>query len=67
MSFARLFRDIAQDKRIYVGFRPSTMQALQSATEAYDVGLFEDSNLCVMQERRITIMPKDIKLAPRIH
>ena len=36
------------------------------ATEAYQVGLFEDTNLCAIHAKRVTIMPKDIQLARRI-
>ena len=34
--------------------------ALQEAAEAYLVGLFEDTNLCAIHAKRVTIMPKDI-------
>ena len=37
--------------------------ALQEAAEAYLVGLFEDTNLCVIYAKRVTIMPKDMQLA----
>ncbi|XP_026460947.1 histone H3.3a-like [Papaver somniferum] len=40
--------------------------ALQEAAEAYLVGLFEDTNLCAIHAKRVTIMPKDIQLAKRI-
>ena len=42
------------------------MLALQEACEAYLVGLFEDSNLCALHAKRVTIIPKDIQLARRI-
>ncbi|CAH6806775.1 unknown_gene_426 [Phodopus roborovskii] len=32
----------------------------------YLVGLFEDTNLCAIHAKRVTIMPKDIQLARRI-
>jgi histone H3 len=35
---------------------------LQEAAEAYLVGLFEDTNLCAIHAKRVTIMPKDIQL-----
>jgi hypothetical protein len=35
--------------------------ALQEASEAYLVGLFEDTNLCAIHVKRVTIMPKDIQ------
>jgi len=30
------------------------------------LGLFEDTNLCAIHAKRVTIMPKDIQLARRI-
>ena len=39
---------------------------VQEASEAYLVGLFEDTNLCAIHAKRVTIMPKDIQLARRI-
>ncbi|XP_065086717.1 uncharacterized protein LOC135708543 [Ochlerotatus camptorhynchus] len=33
---------------------------------AYLVGLIEDTNLCDIHAKRVTIMPKDIQLARRI-
>ncbi|VAH06634.1 unnamed protein product [Triticum turgidum subsp. durum] len=46
--------------------RNSAVSALQEAAEAYLVGLFEDTNLCAIHAKRVTIMPKDIQLARRI-
>ena len=40
--------------------------ALQEASEAYLVCLFEDANLCAIHAKRVTLMPKDIQLARRI-
>ena len=37
-----------------------------ASAEAYLVGLFEDTNLCAVHAKRVTIMPKDIQLARRI-
>jgi histone H3 len=42
------------------------MLALQEASEAHLVGLFEDANLCAIHGKRVTIMPKDMHLARRI-
>lgn len=42
------------------------IMALQEATEAYLVHLFEDTNLCAIHAKRVTIMQKDIQLARRI-
>lgn len=42
------------------------MLALQEAAEAYLVSLFEDTNLCAIHARRVTIMTRDLQLAKRI-
>lgn len=43
-----------------------SISLFQEASEAYLVGLFEDTNLCAIHAKRVTIMPKDIQLARRI-
>ena len=47
-------------------FQSQAILALQEATESYLVGLFEDTNLCAIHAKRVTIMPKDLQLARRI-
>ncbi|ODM96416.1 histone H3.3 [Orchesella cincta] len=47
-------------------FRCLAIGALQEAAEAYLVGLFEDTNLCAIHTKRVTIMKKDLDLARRI-
>ena len=47
-------------------FQSQALQALQEATEAYLVGLFEDTNLCAIHAKRSTVMKKDMELARRI-
>lgn len=64
--FQRLVREIAQDYKSDIRFQSTAVLALQEASEAYLVGLFEDTNLCAMHAKRVTIMPKDIQLARRI-
>ncbi|KAK4386576.1 histone H3.2 [Sesamum angolense] len=61
-----LVREIAQDFKTDLRFQSSAVAALQEAAEAYLVGLFEDTNLCAIHAKRVTIMPKDIQLARRI-
>ena len=63
LPFQQLVREIAQDLKGGVNFASGAILALQEATEAYLVGLFEDTNLCAIHVKRITIMPKDIQLA----
>ncbi|XP_061576496.1 uncharacterized protein LOC133442501 [Cololabis saira] len=66
LPFQRLVREIAQDFKTDLRFQSAAIGALQEASEAYLVGLFEDTNLCAIHAKRVTIMPKDIQLARRI-
>ena len=66
LPFQRLVREIAQDFKTDQHFQSSAVLVLQEAAEAYLVGLFEDTNLCAIHAKRVTIMPKDIQLARRI-
>lgn len=66
LPFQRLVREIAQDFKKDLRFQGSAITALQEASEAYLVSLFEDTNLCAIHAKRVTIMPKDIQLALRI-
>jgi histone H3 len=61
-----LIRKIASEFKNDLRFQSSAVLALQEATEAYLVGLFEDTNLAAIHAKRVTIMPKDIQLARRI-
>ena len=47
-------------------FQSHAVLALQEAAEAYLVGLFEDTNLCAIHAKRVTIMPKDLSLCRRV-
>jgi histone H3 len=40
--------------------------ALQEAAEAYMIGVFEDTNLCAIHCKRVTIMAKDMQLVRRL-
>ena len=64
--FQRLIREIAQDFKTSLRFQLASISALQEAAEAYLVGIFEDTNLCAIHAKRVTIMPRDIQLARRI-
>ncbi|XP_072802048.1 histone H3.3A-like isoform X2 [Vicugna pacos] len=58
-------REIAQDFKTDLRFQSAAIGALQEASEAYLVGLSEDTNLCAVPAKCVTIMPKDIQLACR--
>lgn len=64
--FQKLVREIAQEFKTDLRFQSTAILALQEAAEAYIVGLFEDTNLCAIHAKRVTIMPKDMQLARRI-
>ncbi|KAG6534403.1 hypothetical protein ZIOFF_008289 [Zingiber officinale] len=66
LPFQRLVREIAQNYKTDLRFQSHAVLALQEAAEAYLVGLFEDTNLCAIHAKRVTIMPKDVQLARRI-
>ena len=66
IPFQRLVREIAQDFKTDLRFQGSAVLALQEASEAYIVGLFEDTNLCAIHANRVTITVKDMQLARRI-
>jgi histone H3/H4 len=64
--FQRLVREVAQEIKLDIRFQSSSVLALQEACEAYLVGLFEDTQLCAVHAKRVTIMVSDIQLARRI-
>ena len=66
LPFVRVVQEIAQDFKTDLRFQSSAIGALQEACEAYLVGLYEDTNLCAIYAKHVTIMPKDMQLALRI-
>jgi len=75
LPFARVVREIALDMITDAGgeysdaglrWQSSAILALQEASEAFLVHLFEDANLCAIHAKRVTIMTRDIHLARRI-
>ena len=61
LPFQRLVREIAQDFKTDLRFQSTAIMALQEASESYLVSLFEDTNLCAIHAKRVTIKPKDIQ------
>ena len=74
--FNKLIKEISQEYRVcpdgpgmpsvQVRFQSTALVALQEAAENFIVGLFEDVNLLAVHARRVTVMPRDIRLAFRI-
>ena len=66
LPFMRLCQEVAQDFKVGLRFGKNAVLALQEASEAYLIGVFEDTNLAAIHGKRITIMPKDVQLTRRI-
>jgi histone H3 len=66
LPFQRLVREVAGDIRSDMRFQSVALLALQEASEAYLVSVFEDTNLCAIHAKRVTILVKDMQLARRI-
>lgn len=67
LPFQRLVREIALDIRTDLRLQSAAIMALREAAEAFLVGLFEDSALCAIHAKRVTIIPKDVQLALRLN
>jgi histone H3 len=66
LPFQRLVREITQDFKTDLRYQGSAVLALQEAAEAYIIGIFEDTNLNAIHAKRVTIIPKDVKLTQRL-
>ena len=66
LPFQKVVREIATQFKSDLRFQTQAILALQEACEAYLVKLFEDTNLCAIHAKRVTIMAKDMMLAKRI-
>ena len=66
-AFQRIVRELALEFTVDgIRFQSHALLALQEASEAYLIALFEDCNLCAIHAKRVTIMARDSKLARRI-
>ena len=63
LGFRRVVREIAEDIKPGLRWKPDAVDALQEGAEAYLVELMEDAILCAIHAKRITIMDKVFKLA----
>ena len=64
--FQQIIKEITWEIDSSFRFHSQAILALQEASEAYMIGLFEDTNLCAGHAKRVTIFPKDMQLARRI-
>ncbi len=69
LPFQHLVCEIAQSFKIggeAPQFQSTAVIALQEASEAFIVGVFEDTNICAIHAKRVTIMNRDMQLTLRI-
>lgn len=66
LPFQCLVWEIVQDFKINLCFQSAATGALQEASEAHLVGLFEDIDLYTIHAKCVTIMPKDIQLVDQV-
>eukprot|EP00804_Cyclotella_cryptica_P013627 CCRYP_012967-RA/>CCRYP_012967-RA protein AED:0.25 eAED:0.25 QI:0/-1/0/1/-1/1/1/0/73 len=66
LPFQRFLREVTQDFCGDVRYQATALTVSQEASEAYLIGLFEDTTLCAIHARRVTIMPKDMQPSRRI-
>ncbi|KAH7365129.1 hypothetical protein KP509_18G010300 [Ceratopteris richardii] len=64
--FARVVKEELQRYCAGLRIQALALEALQEAAEAFFISMLEDSNLCAIHAKRVTIQPKDIQLARRI-
>ena len=50
----------------HIRYQMDAIQMLKESAEAYLIDLFEDTNLCAIHAKRVTILPKDMQLAQKI-
>ena len=71
LPFQRLVREIAEEQVSSrfpngVRFQSGAVMALQEAAETYLVKKMADSNLEAIHAKRVTVMPKDMRIARNI-
>eukprot|EP01025_Chloroclados_australasicus_P016116 TRINITY_DN1793_c0_g1_i1.p7 TRINITY_DN1793_c0_g1~~TRINITY_DN1793_c0_g1_i1.p7 ORF type:complete len:140 (-),score=13.23 TRINITY_DN1793_c0_g1_i1:961-1380(-) len=66
-SFSRVSREITALHEPSFLWRKTGMLALQEAAEAFLVQVMEDAYFCALHAKRVTLMPRDIRLAMRLN
>lgn len=64
--FQKVVREITQSIDNDLRFQGAALMAIQEAAESYLVGIFEDSQLCSLHAKRVTVTLADMRLARRI-
>ena len=66
LPFQRVVKEICGKINSDLRFSAQGLLALQESAESFMTGLFEDSYMCSIHAKRVTLMPKDVQLARRI-
>ena len=66
LPFQRVLREIAEDRKPGVRFQAGAITSLQHTAEDMLTELFEEAQRAAIHAKRVTVMPKDIKLATRM-
>ena len=61
LPFQRVVKEIIQNIREDLQLQSMVIMALQEAGETFLIGLLEQSNLCTLHTKQVTIMPKDVQ------
>ncbi|EDR05558.1 uncharacterized protein LACBIDRAFT_185495 [Laccaria bicolor S238N-H82] len=66
LPFQRLVREIGENIRGDLRFQAKAVLALQDASEAYLISVFEDVQAAAIHAKRVTIQTKDVALAMKL-
>ena len=67
LAFSRLVREVATEVNSKnFRFQSAAIKALQEGSKAYLIGLLEDSQLCTIHAKHVTLMQRDMRLAQRL-
>ena len=63
MPFLRLVREILQKEHAFHLIQAGAILALHEVAESYLIRSMEDTNLCTIHTKGVTILPRDMQLA----
>ena len=59
-------KEVLQGYGLQYRMQAVALEAIQEAAEAHLISILEDTNLCAIHAKRVTILPKDMMLARRL-
>ena len=66
MPFLRMVREILQKDHAWYYIQASAVLALHEAAESYLIHIMEDTIMCTIHAKWVTILPKDMQLVRQI-